>query len=291
MLTRKDWRLRLFMKQPQVRRLLYILLLVWVATATGIALNLQNAENRLVNQLFSSWVGDVLFFSAVGVAVAVASTIPAALEPFRDRAQILFQYETGPHVDYAISALENLGNYAESHNTTLVIDDDQDYPWFRITSTSSLIISNLIPDVITTFRMLVADPPQIGNPMGKVARVMAFTVDGQERAPSESQITGNVYLVDIDGSTHRNIQITREFWTNNGEAIAYTPARYTKHLTIHIRNRCKDELSIDFELPKQFPVRLGANQSGSLQLLEQRYLQPQTTAYSFKVERICDNKA
>src|SRR5262245_59584055 len=120
----RNHRAVIFFRQPQAKRVMWLLLAAWVITLIGYLLQLQNHGNKLVASLFVSCMGYVLFFSIVGALLAIISSVTAALESYEDRVNILFQGRRGSQVDYAKSVIAQLGNYSEKTSILVEVHDD-----------------------------------------------------------------------------------------------------------------------------------------------------------------------
>ncbi|MEA2888367.1 MAG: hypothetical protein QOD11_2727 [Bradyrhizobium sp.] len=279
-------RVRTFAGQPLAKRIIYLLIVTWIATGAGYCFGLHNSQNKLVASLFMSWMGDVLFFSVVGSLVAIISSLPAALEPYEHRVNILFQGLSGSQVDYAKSELSKLGNYSDYLRILISIQDDEE-DWLRLTTTSTLRIKNLIEDVVTTYRLPVSDSEQLKNPPGKIGGVVTFLVDGQrifsERAGEMS--AREDYLVEIGGEKAPEIMITSLSWIGRHGYVAHTPARFTKSFSLSIINRSDQRIFLKSNIPSEADlIELEACQPSALILVEeQKDIRPPTQVYDLRL--------
>jgi hypothetical protein len=279
-------RMRTFVGQPLAKRIICLLILTWIVTGAVYFFGLHNSQNKLVASLFTSWMGDVLFFSVVGSLVAIISSLPAALEPYEHRVNILFQGSSGSQVDYAKSELSKLGNYSDYLRVLISIQDDEG-DWFQLTTTSTLRIKNLIEDIVTTYRLPVSDSEQLKNPPGKIGGVVTFLVDGRrvfsERAgdspPREE------YLVEIGGEKAPEIMITSLSWIGRHGYVAHTPVRFTKSFSLSIINRSDRRVFLKSNIPSETElIELEPGQSPALILVEERKdIRPLTQVYDLRL--------
>jgi hypothetical protein len=286
-MTLRQWlkRVTIFLRQPLAKKVTLLVLGIWILTIVGFAVGLNSSPNKFVISLFQSWTGDVIFFSIVGALLTVISSAPAALEPFEERASILFQGQNGSQVDYAKSQLNRLGNYSEETHTTILIKKD-DGDWFRLVSNSKAKVRNLIEDVETTYLLPVSYVEQLANPPGKIGAVLSFAVDGQDQVSQQIEpgMEGN-YSVTIGGENAREIKIVRDYWIGRNGFIAHSPARFTKNLSLSVINQSENPVFLKLIGPKKGSlIELGAREKSS-NLVELQDIEPMNLAYKFYLFR------
>jgi hypothetical protein len=272
-------RVRVFLTQPLAKKVAGLLVIAWILTSVGyFVFALHANDNKLVAALFVSWMGDVLFFSIVGAALTIISNLPAALHPYEERANILFQGRGGSQVDYAKSVLSKLGNFSERTREVITIHDEGTR--FRLVSNSDHTVKNLIEDVISTYRFSISDPEQQAGPVKWRPKIISFSADGIEVIPDGPW----EYSVKVGGANAKQIKIVREFWLANGEHCAHSPARFTKRFSLLVINQSTSAVSLKFADPEPCDVVL--EPLSSQEVVELQDIKPPQLAYAFIISRL-----
>ncbi|MGB5903714.1 MAG: hypothetical protein WBH00_12765 [Xanthobacteraceae bacterium] len=280
--------MKVFLYQPLAKKLIVLLLGIWLLTIIGWSLGLQSSGIQIVASLFTSWLGDVLFFSIVGGILALISSAPAALEPFDERAKILLQGRSGSEVDFAKETLQQLGNYSETTNVLIRIEDF-DGQWFKLVATSQLELKNLIADVRTFYRLPVIDTEQADNPADKVAQIISFSVDGQETFPESSSTIEHQFVAEIGGDDAKKISLTRQYWLKDGAFDTHSPARFTKVFSLAIANRSSQSVCLKL-IGTENILTLEPNQQERVNLISNcRDIRPFNRAYKFYIASSADS--
>ena len=263
----------------------------WVLTALGLIGGLFKNDDPLIVALFQNWMGDVIFFTLISAALAVFSTLPPELETFERRAGILFRGKSGDYVEFAEQQLRQLGNYsAQTHITIQVSDDEQHEEWIRLTTTTTLLLKNLIEDLITTVEFRVSDPSQDENPASKTFRIITFSIDGLPQvlhASGQANAQRFAYRVALNSESARQVEMTTESWIKDGGDVAHTPLRFTSALSVSIINRSARQITVTRRIPEQEP-RLKLPAKGKEAVLVFPSIQgarPGRIAYHLKLSR------
>jgi hypothetical protein len=291
MIRLRSWakRFHAHVRQPLAKKVFWLLTLAGFLTIIGFACGLYRHPNTFVSGLFQSWVGDVIFFSVIGALLAIISSFPPALEQFEERANILFQGRRGPQVDYAKHQLAKLGNYSES-STTLIKIEGVDGEWIQLNSRTTMKIRNLIEDVKTIYDLPVVDPEQQNNPLGKIDKIVSFTVDGQERFPLrvlEQGYQGHSFRVEVGGEKAVEVILVRDYWVRNKiDGVAHTPNRFTDSFSLSVVNRSTQKFSLALKNPEQTSVVLEPLSEAIVQIMRGQHADPNNIAYCFYLHRM-----
>lgn len=227
-------------------RIVAVIIFAWILTGVGLYCDLSNHHNKIVSSLFQSWLGDVTFFTLIGVATSIVFAIRPEAESFETRARILFQGRHGTEISHAERKLRNLGNYSELTKIQLSVAPRDG--WFEIIENADLSIKNLVADIKTSFALPVSDAEQLDNPIEKVGRVISCSINGQLQS---SLLSGdaNIYQAEVGGNSTTQFCIVQTLWVEDGKHIAYTPQRFTKTLSVEIVNNSDHEIFAVTEIP------------------------------------------
>lgn len=234
-LTSLDWRIGAILLATVASVLISL-----VIYATGQARD----PGEFWGAVFAAWLGAVSFFVVVGAAVAIISLTKPEDEPFEARARILFRRETGPHIEYIISKInEVLEHYSEkTSNKIIILDYNETAGKYRIAFEGDSSVRGYIDDIDATYKSEVeydeiTEPPENGTKN----TLVYFRINGEAQDISKST-SGNSIRYPFKATTKMknalDIAFRVEVWLcASTEPISHTVARYTQLLSLHIENR------------------------------------------------------
>lgn len=103
--------------------------------------------DKITDSFYSSWVGDVLFFSVVGLAVAMVGIYMPEGEKFDRRVAILFSgYQSNAIVPLKEKIKELGFIVCDSHRHIEVVDWNDEYYAYKVNVTTNYVLVNLFGD-------------------------------------------------------------------------------------------------------------------------------------------------
>ena len=197
---------------------------------------------------YSSWVSNVIFFTLVGVAVAVVSLRLPHSESFPNRLAILFSGASGPAVDSLSDKVRSLGFIYSSILREIFIEEySKKYDAYRCYVKIESSMANLFGDVDATDKMRFNITPDKfpgrnkPNPLGNLVSI--YVDDKEEILAEKREIEEDGIDLEQEftvGSDDRTFTLEYWIWIKVGEPMIYRPSRFCKEANCEIVNRLEN---------------------------------------------------
>lgn len=235
------FRTRITRIDRRVAAILFATFLALDATGYALANNYWHDVGTFWGAVFAGWVGSVLFFAFVGVAVAIVSLGHPEEESFDARARILFRGQTGKHIDYIILELrKKFEHYTEIVENILDVRSyHQNEDKFLLAWTAKTTIRNYINDVPTNYSSDVELSEVTPPPAGEHSNSLIYVRAGNQNIGREDFCTQikKPFSASVEAGKSCVIESCMEYWTKaKDEPNTYNPARYTQMLHLYIAN-------------------------------------------------------
>ena len=241
-----------------VARLDWRVAAIWIATGLSAALtlfgwflNLPDAHDRFVRDVFAGWVGSVVFFGQVGIVVSLVSLANAAKDRFDARVRVLVRGKSGTHVDDFIDRLRSgLAHYAASVTRQIaVMDYDETTGMYQVNTVVRTVIRSFVDDIETSYRSGVSYKPDHPPPPGRHHRLLRVSgVQCDDIVPMISMradLLSCGYVARLVPEGECVVEFILEFWVKAGEeCIGYSPVRYSLLTAVEIDNRLHRTLRV-----------------------------------------------
>jgi hypothetical protein len=206
-------------------------------------------EISVFHEIFVAWSGELLFFTAVGLAVAIIS-IKEPTDPrtqtWRERVQILFGLSSVPDcvTEFHRKTLEEIARYAANGNRLLTIEDyNKSADAYRVRIDHNYDIVNALHDTDLTERLAVRITPDeldknIFNEAGKVLSIKAG-LDEKITSFTPIPFEGLFTEFDIPLPAGKKIPITvsYEMWMRCGELQTQRAIRFIEKIEMRFISR------------------------------------------------------
>jgi hypothetical protein len=274
-----------------VRRRILLVMLVplaaWVITAlivyfTWTWISGQHAD-EMFRGLLAAWVAELLFFTIVGVVVAVITLRDPTQESFDDRMKILFGKTNIPDavLDHNKQVLARLCGYVQTAHRSIYLEHfDEELAAYRSRTKTEYEFRNLLPDLPYNDTMKIrlrADTFVDPHPRehGRVVSIKMGEVETM-REPITFQADGFNTEVPIEIPPNEVKKIVFEYyaWLKLGEPQTVHPQRVVEHFTMDIINQTNQNacmeidgdvrgvMSLLYSQPFPFPPAKGVKPGG-----------------------------
>jgi hypothetical protein len=200
--------------------------------------------------VFASWVGGVISFAVIGSIVAVVSLVEPERAGFDERARILFQKQSGKHIEYIIKKMQSVfEHYAERTEITYIIDGYHPVEnKFWMIGETHTVVRNYIEDIDCEYksniRMLEVSSPPAGE---RRNRIVYLRVNGKPlHGPLEfdKEIDREFDTV-VSRSERCSVEHCIDTWVEGAaEPNTYAPVRYTQSVSLDFFNHVNMDVKI-----------------------------------------------
>lgn len=251
--------------------------------------------NSFWHGVFGNWVGSVVFFAAIGLAVAIVPMVHPAREPYEARARNLFRGAEGEHIRFLIGQLRDVqANYAELVEETFTVRDyHAGTGRFRVDEETRTVIRSAINDVRTAYASTIRMSDVAVSPDPSHPNLLTFVeVNGQPR-PGREFVNGAVseaVNTVIEPGSSCEAKYGMQYWVQAiHEQNMFEPARFTRRARLTVRNQVNGGRTLNVRidrgcnghfLPMQIPP------GGSVVIYEGTDLPPDRPLYDFRLDSL-----
>jgi hypothetical protein len=270
----------------RVKAILFVTTLAVIFTLALLYLHVGREVEQFWGAVFAGWVGSVAFFTAIGLAVAIASLEKPEDDSFDARARILFRGQSGKHIDFIIHELKSkFEHYSDRVETSMEITDY--HPGENklfVECSSKTYIQSYIDDVQTQYASSIVarnitDAPAGGRPNSLVYFKVGDVSEGSEVF---TQSIEKPFRTTVDVGGHCLVDSKLNYWLLNAtEPDGYATARYTKKIVLYVQNNlpCKQPLTLTVHIGGLPHPDIILAPGERLKILEMKDVEPGKEAY------------